>query len=166
MNIFIRPGVCALAILVAPAVVGRAQQQNPPAKPPVDAQNLRMQPEQLPTGGPVLGDSSKPGIYVTRNRFAPGNTSRPHFHNQDRYITVIKGTWWTAEGDVFKPETMIPIKAGGFMFHPAGLHHYDGAKDEEVIVQIMGMGPVQTTQTEVDENGQPVNRAGRGSATR
>ena len=34
------------------------------------------------------------------------------------------------------------------MFHPAGFHHYDGAKDEEVIVQIMGMGPVKTTGTE------------------
>jgi hypothetical protein len=46
------------------------------------------------------------------------------------------------------------------MFHPAGYHHYDGAKDEDVIVQIMGMGPVETIQTEVHEKGQPV--AGRG----
>jgi hypothetical protein len=51
--------------------------------------------------------------------------------------------------------------AGGMMFHPAGLHHYDGAKEEDVIVQIMGMGPVQTIQTEVDEHGNPVTR-GRG----
>ena len=44
----------------------------------------------------------------------------------------------------------------GFMFHPKGLHHYDGAKDEETIVEIMGMGPVDTTPTEVDANGRPV----------
>jgi hypothetical protein len=56
---------------------------------------------------------------------------------------------------------MIPIKAGGFMFHPAGLHHYDGAKDEETIVQIMGMGPVETVQTEVDASGRPVGAVGR-----
>ncbi len=31
---------------------------------------------------------------------------------------------------------------------PASLHHYDGARDEEVIVQIIGMGPVVTTDTE------------------
>jgi hypothetical protein len=48
------------------------------------------------------------------------------------------------------------------MFHPAGLHHYDGAKEEDVIVQIMGMGPVKTVQTEVDEKGNPVTR-GRGA---
>jgi hypothetical protein len=59
---------------------------------------------------------------------------------------------------------MIPIKTGGMMYHPAGLHHYDGSKgDEEVIVQIMGMGPVETIQTEVDEHGQPVRgRGGEG----
>ena len=47
------------------------------------------------------------------------------------------------------------------MFHPAGFHHYDGAKDEEVTVQIMGMGPVKTVQTEVDEKGRPVTAPGR-----
>ncbi len=40
----------------------------------------------------------------------------------------------------------MPLKTGGFMMHPANGHHYDGAKDEEVIVQIIGMGPVTTTQ--------------------
>jgi hypothetical protein len=44
------------------------------------------------------------------------------------------------------------------MYHPAGYHHYDGAKDEDVIVQIMGMGPVETVSSEVDANGQPVRR--------
>jgi quercetin dioxygenase-like cupin family protein len=97
----------------------------------------------------IAGDPTKPGIYVIRNRFPPGQMSRPHFHNQDRFVTVIKGTWWTSTGpdaDVFNPAKTVPLKAGGFMMHPAGAHHYDGAKDEEVIVQIIGMGPVTTTQ--------------------
>jgi hypothetical protein len=125
--------------------------QTPPAAPLVDATRLIMQPEAAAAGGRVMGDPSKPGIYVTRARFAPGSGSRPHFHDRDRYITVIKGTWWTGSGDVYKPETMVPIKEGGFMFHPAGYHHYDGARDEEVIVQIIGVGPVTTTRTEVEE---------------
>ena len=132
--------------------------QTPPAAPLVDAAHLIMQPEQAATGGRVMGDASKAGMYVTRNRFAPGTGSRPHYHDQDRYITVIKGTWWTGTGDVYRPETMVPIKAGGFMFHPAGYHHYDGARDEEVIVQIMGMGPVKTVRTEVDAEGKPAQR--------
>jgi cupin len=155
-------GATVVAVLMAPSVVGIAQ-RGTPATPLLDAKHLRMQPEQGLTG-PVLvyGDQSKPGFYIYRNRFGPGQTSRPHFHDQDRWVTVIKGTWWTDEGDVFRADKMLPIKPGGVMFHPAGLHHYDGAKDEEVIVQIMGMGPVKTTQTEVDENGKPVT--GRGAA--
>jgi oxalate decarboxylase/phosphoglucose isomerase-like protein (cupin superfamily) len=70
---------------------------------------------------------------------------------------VIKGTWYTGEGDVFRPDKMVPVKAGGIMFHPAGLHHYDGSMDDqEVVVQLMGYGPVTTVQTEVDEKGNPI----------
>ena len=97
----------------------------------------------------IAGDPNAPGIYVIRIRFAPGNMSRPHFHDQDRYVTVIKGTWWVAlgpEADKFDPSKTKPMKAGSIVKHPAGAHHYDGAKDEEVIVQIIGMGPVKTTQ--------------------
>jgi len=139
------------------AVTGQAPApQRAPVKPLVDADNKRMQPEQGLVSTTVFGDPSKPGIYVIRNRFAPGVTSRPHFHDQDRFVTVIKGTWYTDEGDVFRPEKMVPIKEGGFMYHPANYHHYDGSQGEEVIVQIMGMGPVKTVQTEVDANGNPV----------
>ena len=151
-----------LAVLVlAPVVADSAQ---PPAAAPappvplVNDKNLIMQPEQAATGARVMGDSSKPGVYVTRARFAAGRGSRPHYHDQDRYVTVIKGTWWTGSGDVYKPDTMVPIKPGGFMFHPAGYHHYDEARDEDVVVQIMGMGPVKTVSTELDEQGQPVRR--------
>jgi quercetin dioxygenase-like cupin family protein len=114
------------------------------------------QPEELKskdgvTAVLIMGDPSKPGMYVVQNTFAAGRTSRPHFHDQDRYITVIKGTWWVslgAEADVYNPAKMVPMKAGSFVFHPAGGHHYDGAKDEEAVVRIMGMGPVKTTQLE------------------
>jgi quercetin dioxygenase-like cupin family protein len=151
-------GTAAVLMLGSTAMVaGQAPAARPPVKPLVDADNKRMQPEQGLVSTTVFGDPSKPGFYVVRNRFAPGVTSRPHYHDQERWVTVIKGTWWTGEGDVFRPDTMVPIKQGGFMYHPAGFHHYDGSQgDEEVVVQIMGMGPVKTVQTEVDANGNPV----------
>jgi hypothetical protein len=71
--------------------------------------------------------------------------TRPHWHPEDRYVTVLQGTWYTGEGDSFEPDKTTPLKAGSFMFHPGKGHHYDGAKDEEVIVQIMGIGPSGTT---------------------
>ena len=93
----------------------------------------------------VYGDPSKPGaVYVVRAKFSPGTMTRPHSHPQDRFVTVLQGTWYTGEGDNFDPDKTVPLKAGSFMMHPAKAHHYDGAKDEEVIVQIMGIGPGAT----------------------
>ena len=107
----------------------------------------------------VVGDSRKPGIYVTRITWAPNTGSRPHYHNEARYITVIKGTWYVATGpdaDRYNPEAMTPVKAGTFIYEPPNGHHYDMAKDEEVIVEIMGMGPVTTTSLE--PNREPTGR--------
>jgi quercetin dioxygenase-like cupin family protein len=109
---------------------------------------LRLDADEIKQGT-LMGDTRKPGIYVQRVRFGPGQGTRPHFHDQDRYITVIKGTWWVALGadaDVYNPEKMTPLKPGSFIFEPANGHHYDQARDEEVIVQIIGAGPVKTTQ--------------------
>ena len=93
----------------------------------------------------VQGDPSKPGIYVIRAKFSPGTMTRPHWHPEDRFVTVIQGTLYTGEGDAFEPDKTQPLKAGSFMLHPAKAHHYDGAKDEEVVVQIIGIGPSATT---------------------
>jgi quercetin dioxygenase-like cupin family protein len=94
----------------------------------------------------VEGDPAKPGLYIIQVKFPPGVMSKPHFHGETRYGTVIKGTWYTGAGDTFDPASTIPLKPGSFMKHPAGARHYDGAKDEEVIVQLMGMGPSTTTR--------------------
>lgn len=92
----------------------------------------------------IQGDPSKPGVYVIRAKFSPGAMTRPHWHPEDRFVTVLQGTWWAGEGDTFDPDKTTPLKAGSFMMHPAKAHHYDGAKDEEVIVQIIGIGPSGT----------------------
>lgn len=97
----------------------------------------------------VLGDPSKPGLYVIRGRFPPHVMDTPHFHDGDRYITVIQGTWYTGTGPKFDPAVAIPLGAGSVMKHPAGGVHWDGSNnDEPVIVQITGMGPVKTLQSD------------------
>jgi hypothetical protein len=141
--------LAALGLVVLTAR-GDAQQAASSA-PLVDAAHLRLQPEAaVPEGTQmnVLGDPAKPGLYAYRRRFKAGESTRPHVHDKDRVVTVIKGTWYTGQGDVYQADTMVPIRTGGVMFHPAGLHHYDGARDGEVIVQIVGVGPVTTTDTE------------------
>ena len=98
----------------------------------------------------VAGDPSRPGIYTIRAKFAPQTMSAPHWHPETRYVTVIKGTWWTGAGPKFDPQTTVPVRTGGFAIHTPKEIHYDGAKDEEVIVQISGIGPSGTTPVNPD----------------
>ena len=70
--------------------------------------------------------------------------TKPHKHNQDRYVTVIEGTWHVGMTKSFEPENTIALEKGSYMVHPKGEIHYDGARDERVIVEIRGMGPVST----------------------
>jgi quercetin dioxygenase-like cupin family protein len=98
----------------------------------------------------LYGDPAKPGMYVVRVKFGKGVHTNPHTHSQDRFVTVIKGTWCMGVGDKVDEKTVIPMKTGSFAVHPARASHYDGACDEETIVQITGIGPVDTVP--VDSN--------------
>ena len=93
----------------------------------------------------VEGDPSKPGYYLTINHFPAGVMSRPHYHPDERYIIVLRGTWYTDEGQEFRPNQTLPLKPGDFMRHPAGGPHYDGALDEDTWVAISGYGPTHAT---------------------
>ena len=96
----------------------------------------------------LFGDPSKPGPYVARIKWLPGNMSRPHFHPNDRFFVVISGTWWMGTGTTFDPNATVPAPAGSYVVHYAGTVHYDGAKDEEVIIQVWGIGPATSTPAE------------------
>ena len=92
----------------------------------------------------LVGDTSKPGLYVIRVKFPPGLMTRPHRHPEDRHAIVVSGTWYTGEGTTFDPDRTVPLGPGSYMMHPANGYHFDGAKAEEVIVQIAGFGPSAT----------------------
>ncbi len=61
-------------------------------------------------------------------------------------MTVISGTWWVGTGADYDMAKTVPMKAGSFIKHTAGGIHFDGAKDEEVVLQIVGMGPASSIQ--------------------
>jgi hypothetical protein len=113
-------------------------------------------PEQIPWGpvdargaqsAVVLGDPSKPGFYMLYNKWTKGNHfSRPHFHPNDRYIVVLQGTWWVGSGAKFDPDNgTVPLPAGSFVVHTGKQVHWDGAKDEDAVLLIMGEGPGTST---------------------
>jgi quercetin dioxygenase-like cupin family protein len=120
---------------------------------------IRLRPEEIPwqdiPGGhgaqlvTLAGDPSGNGLYVQRVRFPPHVMDRPHWHPNDRHVTVLSGTWFTGTGATFDPDKAVPLKAGSYMLHPARALHWDGSNsDEPVIVQIVGIGPAETTQAD------------------
>jgi hypothetical protein len=93
----------------------------------------------------IAGDPKSTGLYIQRVRFPPYVMDRPHWHPNDRYVTVLKGEWFAGTGPHFDPKQAVPMKPGGYMLHPAKALHWDGSNSaQEVIVQICGMGPADT----------------------
>jgi hypothetical protein len=97
----------------------------------------------------LRGDPEKPGPYIVLTKWHAGHMSRPHFHPNDRFITVISGTWWVGTGTKYDPDSTVPMPPGSFVTHFGKQVHYDGAKDGDVVLEIVGEGPATSTPAEV-----------------
>ena len=142
---------CRLAVLACVTPLVSAQTVPPDEHGFITAQPQDLLPPEGSRSVRILGNPAEPGPYVMRITFAPGTGTRPHVHDQARYITVIEGTWWVARGPdatTYDPTSMTPVTAGSFLYQPAHGIHYDEARDEAVTVQISGMGPMRTTRLE------------------
>lgn len=96
----------------------------------------------------LVGDPSKPGLYVMLVKWTPHHMSHPHWHPNDRFITVLSGTWWVGTGTKFDPNRTVPMPAGSFVTHYAKHVHFDGAKDQAAVLEIVGEGPATATPAE------------------
>jgi hypothetical protein len=115
-------------------------------------------PDQIPWGpvnaagaqtAVVVGNPDKPGFYMVYTKWTKGNHfSHPHFHPNDRYIAVLQGTWWVGTGAKFDPANSTPMPSGSFVTHFGKQVHWDGAKDEDAVLLIMGEGPAKATEAE------------------
>jgi hypothetical protein len=155
------PGVLAQNTPGSPQSVTVAD----PAGPPPDPAHI---PFTLPkdlkwTGRPgqqetasLYGDPGKPGPYAVLIKWYPGNFSRPHFHDKDRWIYVVSGTWWVSSSNVFDIRKTYPFRAGTQSQDVANTVHFDGARlgeKEPAVILLAGIGPVKSVS--VDENGKP-----------
>lgn len=160
----------ALGVVTLTAVTGIASAQpgatvNDPPGPKPDPSHI---PITVPAdikwkGDPavnqeavIFGDPDKPGLYGILIKWMPGHYSRPHFHDQNRYIYVISGTWWVSSSTHYDPSKTYPIPAGHVAEDVANTVHWDGARlgGPPAILELVGMGPVKTVR--VDENGKPI----------
>jgi len=61
---------------------------------------------------------------------------------------VLQGTWWVGSGPKFDPANTTPMPTGGFVTHFGKQVHWDGAKDDDAVLLIMGDGPATSTAAE------------------
>ena len=131
------------AVLIAAVAVAQAQ-TNPPVVP-----RLQVQPDALnwSPGGPgiqtatVLGNPTKPGIYVTRLRFAKGTRIAPHMHPDERVAVVLSGSMYFGYGETFDESALAHMVPGSTWTEPPKTAHFAWAKDEDVVIQVVGVGP-------------------------
>jgi len=124
--------------------------QGEPLKP------ARVTPDELkwvasPTGNQqalIAGDPKQAGAYVYRTRFAANFRNRPHFHPDQRIVTIMSGTLYVGYGEQFDESQMKALPAGSIFTEPARQPHFVWAKDGEVVIQVIGNGPSATTLIE------------------
>lgn len=149
MVIFRRPILLSLlAVIAFLSAPGHAAEPNPKSVSYTLPNKLAWEKGANSDSVTIQGDPSKPGIYIQLLRWHPNNMSRPHSHSSERYITVLSGTWWIGTGSKYDPASTFPAPAGSYVVDHANELHYDGAKDTECVLEIVGMGPVVTTSAE------------------
>jgi quercetin dioxygenase-like cupin family protein len=116
-------------------------------------QPARVTPDELTwrpisTGAQVAilaGDPQKAGVYVICMRFPAGFRNPPHFHPDERIVTILSGTLLVGYGEQFDESKMKALPAGSMFTEPAKQPHFAWAKDSVVVIQVVGYGPSATT---------------------
>jgi len=147
----ILPAVSGVALfLLAPGRGGApaAEQPDPKMISYTLPENIQWRKTEAQDSATLQGDPSKPGVYVQLLRWHAGHNSRPHMHSTDRYIYVLSGTWYMGWGNKYNYDGMFPVSQGTFVIHHANQPHYDGAKEADCLLYIVGTGPMTTQQTE------------------
>jgi quercetin dioxygenase-like cupin family protein len=98
------------------------------------------------TQAAIAGDSTKPGLYSYQARIPAGTKVAPHYHSGDRVAVVLSGTFYVGYGDRFDEAAMKALPAGSVWTEPNQQAHYAWAKDGDVVLHVVGIGPLRTTQ--------------------
>ena len=132
----------AAALAVFSGAAGTASALDPTALRIIPPADIKWNPGTLGDTAALYGDSRKEGdLYVQLIKWHPNQSSRPHSHPHDRYITVLQGTFWVNTGAKYDKAGMVPVKPGSWVFHPANQIHYDGTREDGAMIQVVGIGP-------------------------
>lgn len=129
-----KPAITALVILgVSVAALGQPTETRQHRIIPIRAMSQDVEV--------LYGDPEAVGQpFVMRIRELAGGIIPPHKHPVDEHITVVQGTLFFGVGEKFDRGAMTEIKAGGYLFIPAGSTMF-GYTPDAAIVQVHGVGP-------------------------
>ena len=77
----------------------------------------------------LYGDAAKPGMYVYRTKLQSGSKNPPHWHPEERTVTIISGTLYYAVGETWDDTKFVAHPAGTFFSEPPRMPHSAWAKD-------------------------------------
>lgn len=100
----------------------------------------------------LLGDPSKPGLFVLRAKFPPNYVVPPHTHPVFETVTIMSGTLGNAMGNKFDPSKGQMLKTGSVLALPPNHAHYVWTTDEEVVVQVTAIGPFGLTYVNPEDD--------------
>jgi len=94
----------------------------------------------------LYGDPSKPGLYVQITKRGPNVWSQPHSHPNERFITVLAGTFLIGTGQKFDKNNTVAIGPGGVVHDIPNQYHYDGTGPDGATLEFIAMGPATRNQ--------------------
>lgn len=92
----------------------------------------------------LSGDPAKAGPYMLEIHVPPNTAIAAHSHRDDRFATVISGTWYFGYGSAAADAAVKPLTAGGAYTEPAGAAHFAFTRSEGAVVRLTGTGPSDT----------------------
>lgn len=115
------------------------------------AEQLKWKDEPiLPKGAKsalLLGDPSKPGVFIVWLKFPPNYPIPAHTHPFTEVITVLKGKLGNGMGKTLDKNNGEILKVGESFVLPAGHSHYVWTNEEETIVELIATGPWDISYT-------------------
>ena len=89
----------------------------------------------------VYGDPSKAGIYVQFVRRPANSWSTAHRHANDQFVWVMGGRMYIGTGSSVDKDKTVGMPKGSYIHDFANGTHYEGTKDEDLWLLVVGMGP-------------------------
>src|ERR1700730_12420822 len=133
--------VLALALGLLGSTSGFAQQSASP--PPTSLAPYGIELDKLswknsPDGSgrelaTVVGDRSKPGLYIQLVRWPPHTIYKAHSHPDDRYAVVLSGTFYHGYGEKYDEGKLERRSTGSFFTEPARVRHFGETKDDGTV---------------------------------